>query len=123
MSGGPDDYGLHLRQYRRMTVLTIEDSRSIQVRIKCNVKGSGRGRPLYTNLVRIRMRKVGGDATIKIPDDHLYDHSYCQYTGDDPGARPYSGRIRKNQTTARRTRTHADRTWHLQRDVERALLL
>src|SRR5882762_4143069 len=30
MSGGADDYGLHLRQYRRMPVLTIEDSRSIQ---------------------------------------------------------------------------------------------
>src|SRR5437660_10656180 len=75
------------------------------------------------NWLRIRMRKVGGDATIKIPDDHLCDHSYCHYAGDDPGARPHSGRIRKNQAAARRTRADADRTWHLQRDVERALLL
>src|SRR5580698_9359443 len=76
---------------------------------------------------QIHMRKVIQDATIKIPrwppDDHLCDHSHCHYAGDDPGARPHSGRIRKNQTAARRTRAHPHRTRYLQRDVERALLL
>ncbi len=40
-----------------------------------------------------------------------------------PGARPHARRIRKDQTASGRTRTHPDRAWHLQRDVERALLL
>jgi hypothetical protein len=34
---------------------------------KFNVHGSGQECPLHTDLVRIHMRKIGGDATIKIP--------------------------------------------------------
>jgi len=53
-------------------------------------------------------------------DDHLCDFSV---TPERSGARSYSGRIRKNQTAAGRTRADADRTRHFQCDVERALLL
>jgi len=34
---------------------------------KFNAQGSGQECPLHTDLVRIHMRKIGGDATIKIP--------------------------------------------------------
>src|ERR1700757_3257642 len=52
---------------------------------------------------------------------HLFDP--CLFSGDSPAARPYARRIREDQATSGPARAYAHRTRHLQRDVERALLL
>ena len=54
---------------------------------------------------------------------HVHFLDLCLSAGDPPAARPYARRVRKNQATSRRPRAHAHRTRHLQRHVERALLL
>src|ERR1700722_10240532 len=61
------------------------------------------------------------NATIEFPHDHDYDA--CLFSGDTPAARPHFRRVRKNKAAAWWTRAHAHRTWHFQRDVERALFL
>src|ERR1700693_281212 len=52
---------------------------------------------------------------------HLFD--LCLFSGDSPAARPHARRIREDQATSRPARAYTHRTRHLQRDVERALLL
>src|ERR1700733_2316297 len=61
------------------------------------------------------------NATIELPHDHLHD--FCLPCGDPPAAWAYAGRVRENQAASGTTRAYAHRTGHLQRDVERALLL
>src|ERR1700730_18643637 len=57
-------------------------------------------------------------ATIGFPSPYESVRYSCPYSGAHPGARPHVRRVRKNQAIVRRTRTHAHRTGHLQRDVE-----
>src|SRR5437588_13035726 len=65
---------------------------------------------------------AGKNATIDVPS-HAHLLSPSLHSGDAPAARPHARRVRKNQTPSWRARALADRTWHLQRDVERTLLL
>src|SRR5262252_9547898 len=60
--------------------------------------------------------------TISVPP-HDSPSEPCHHSGTHPGARLDAGGVRQNPAIARRARAHAHRTRHLQRDVERALLV
>src|SRR5204863_7715692 len=57
-------------------------------------------------------------ATIEFQSSYELVSHPRSYSGAHPRARPHIRRIRKDQTTAGRARSHADRARHLQRNVE-----
>src|ERR1700721_2658222 len=52
---------------------------------------------------------------------HLFD--LCLFPGNPPAARPHARGVREDQATSRPARAEPHRTRHLQRYVERTLLL
>src|SRR5579862_358957 len=76
---------------------------------------------LLNNTKQILYSPAHAHATIEFP--HAYGCRASHQPRTCPGTRTHSGRIRKDQTAPWRTPTDYHRARHIQRDVERALLI
>src|ERR1700722_1914871 len=88
--------------------------------ISLNLTGSGASIE-KTNRPQMLMTGSLASATIEAPHDHR-DNLFF-FSGRTPAARPHVRGIRKNQAAAWKPRAYAHRARHLQRHVERALLV
>src|SRR5215470_5781171 len=76
-----------------------------------------------TNFLANDRRPTTDDVFYNISSTHDLPSEASHHSGTHPGTRLDAGGVRQNRATARRAHTYPHRTRHLQRDVERALLL